>query len=317
MAFQRAGFGSLRWHNRCRLASIPLDAQRRAILHVVIPVPVTPVERQITLRDGFRLALRVWTQRSAVRGTVVIAHGLGEHSGRYQQLAKDLGDAGWEVHAADYRGHGRSGGTRGTIPRPESIRDDILESLAFARATSASPVVLLGHSMGGAMAAWAIAHDRGAADALVLSSPALRTDLSIVQKLLMHTMRRLQPDMVVGNGLDAKYISHDPAVVAAYRNDPLVHDRVSPRLAHAIVTAGDAVRAAASGWTTPTIILYSGDDRLVNSRGSAEFAVAAPASIVTLRRYDRMYHEIFNEPQREEPVHALLEWLTLRVSATR
>ena len=292
-------------------------AHHRVILHVVIPVPVTPVERQITLRDGFRLALRVWTPANIARGTVVIAHGLGEHAGRYQQLARDLGDSGWHVHAADYRGHGRSGGARGTLPREESIRDDILESLAFARATAASPVVLFGHSMGGAMAAWAIAHNPAAADALVLSSPALRTDMSGVQKLLMNTMRHLRPDMVVGNGLNPKYLSHDPAVVEAYRNDPFVHDRVSPRLAHAIVTAGEVARSAAPRWITPTLILYAADDRLVNSRGSAEFAAAAPASLVTLRRYDTLYHEIFNEPQRAEPLHALLEWLRLRVSANR
>ena len=280
-------------------------------------MPVTPVERQITLRDGFRLALRVWTPSDIPRGTVVIAHGLGEHAGRYQRLARDLGDAGWEVHAADCRGHGRSGGARGVLPHAESIRDDIIESLAFARATAASPVVLLGHSMGGAMAAWALAHAPNAADALVMSSPALRAELSVVQKLLMNTMRHIQPNMIVGNGLDPKYLSHDASVVTAYQNDPLVHDRVSPRLAHAIVTAGDVAREAAPRWTMPTLVLYAGDDRIVNPRGSAEFAAAAPTSVVTLRRYDKLYHEIFNEPERAEPIRALVDWLGKRSAPKR
>lgn len=275
-------------------------------------MPVTPVERSVTLRDGFRLALRVWTPADIARGTVVIVHGLGEHAGRYQQLARDLGDAGWEVHAADYRGHGRSGGARGVIPAPESFRDDILESLAYARATSASPVILLGHSMGAAMAAWAVAHQPTAADALVLSSPALRADLTIVQQLLMVTMGRIKPNMVVGNGLDANFLSHDAAVVAAYVNDPLVHDRVSPRLAQAIITAGDVARAAAPRWATPTLLLYAGADRLVNPIGSREFAAAAPAAIVTAQRFDALYHEIFNEIGREAPVRALLDWLSQR-----
>ena len=280
-------------------------------------MPVTPYEHQLTLPDGFRLAVRVWTPIDTPRGTVVIAHGLGEHSGRYKQLARDLGDAGWEVHATDHRGHGHSPGNRGTVPHPETIRDDILASLTFARAKAPHPIVLLGHSMGGTMAAWAIAHDPKAADALVLSSPALRTDLSPLQQLMLTATHRLLPDITVSNGLDVGYISHDPAVVAAYRDDPLVHERVSPRLAQAIITGGEIARAAAPQWTTPTLILYSGIDRLVNPRGSAEFAAAAPTSIVTLRRYDNLYHEIFNEPQRDEPLRALLEWLRARANAAR
>lgn len=279
-------------------------------------MPVTPVERSISLRDGFRLALRAWTpgDTERARGTVVIAHGLGEHAGRYLPLAHDLATAGWEVHASDHRGHGRSVGARGVIPSRESIRDDILESLVYAQATASRPVILLGHSMGGAMAAWAIAHHPKAADALVLSSPAFRTDLSAIQRLLMSTIGRLQPDFAVSNGLDAKYISHDPSVVADYRNDPLVHDRVSPRLAQAIITAGDVVRAAAPTWSTPTLLLFAGDDRLVNPSGSMEFAQSAPESVVTALRFDTLYHEIFNEIGREAPVKALLDWLRVRAA---
>ncbi|MBC7843006.1 MAG: lysophospholipase [Gemmatimonadaceae bacterium] len=280
-------------------------------------VPVTPVERSITLRDGFRLALRVWTPGEGTRrrGTIVIAHGLGEHAGRYAQLAHDLAEVGWEVHAADHRGHGRSIGPRGVIPAQESIRDDLLESLVYARSTAMRPVILLGHSMGGAMAAWAIAHQPKAADALVLSSPALRADLSSIQRLLISTIGRVHPDMIVTNGLDANYISHDPAVVKAYRDDPLVHDRVSPRLAQAIITAGDVVRAAAATWSTPTLLLFAGADRLVNPGGSLDFAQAAPESIVTALRFDTLYHEIFNEIGREAPLRALLDWLTSRATA--
>ena len=237
-------------------------------------VPITPYERRITLPDGFRLAMRVWTPIDIPRGNVVIAHGLGEHAGRYGKLASDLGDAGWEVHAADHRGHGYSPGERGAIPHPESIRDDIRASLTFARATSPHPTVLLGHSMGGAMAAWAVAHDPSCADALVLSSPALRTVLSAGQQLMLNTIGRLFPDLTVGNGLDADYLSHDAAVVAAYRNDPLVHDRISSRLARSIITAGEVTLAAAPAWRLPTIVLYAGADRIVNPRGSAEFAAA-------------------------------------------
>ncbi len=283
-------------------------------------MPVTPVERQIMLRDGFRLALRVWAPSELPLGTVVIAHGLGEHAGRYQQLARALSDAGWEVHAADQRGHGRSPGARGVIPATETMRDDILESLNFARATSARseralPIVLLGHSMGGAFAAWAVAHRPEAADALILSSPALLADLSLMQRVMMNTMRHLAPDIAVGNGLNPKYISRDPAVVTAYVNDPLVHDRVSSRLAHAIVTAGETVRGAAERWTTPTLLLYAGADRLVNPRGSEAFASKVPQSMLTARRFDSAYHEIFNEPDRQAAVDNVMAWLRQRAAS--
>jgi alpha-beta hydrolase superfamily lysophospholipase len=166
--------------------------------------------------------------------------------------------------------------------------------------------------MGGAMAAWAIAHQPAAADALILSSPALLTDLSPVQKFLMHTMRRIAPDLAIGNGLEARYISHDRMVVSAYTSDPLVHDRVTARLAHAIVTAGETARAAAPRWTVPTLLLYAGDDRLVNPLGSQEFASSAPPSVVAAQRFDGLYHEIFNETARAAPVRVLLDWLRAR-----
>ncbi len=275
---------------------------------------VTSVERQITLRDGFRLALHVWTPAEPALGTVVIAHGLGEHAGRYEHLGGVLSDAGWAVHAADHRGHGHSGGAKGAVPATETIRDDILETLRFARTSaphteSPRPVVLLGHSMGGAFAAWAIAHRPNAADALILSSPAFRTDLSVMQMMLMNTMRHVAPDLVVGNGLNPRFISRDPAVVAAYIADPLVHDRVSSRLAHAILTAGSAAREAAPRWTTPTLLVYAGADRLVDPRGSDEFAALLPSSVVTTQRFEFSYHEIFNEPDRQVAVATVVRWL--------
>ncbi len=269
----------------------------------------TPVERQITLRDGVRLALRVWSGPNSGRGTVVIAHGLGEHAGRYEQLAGELIQDGWQVHAADHRGHGRSSGARGAVPAAETIRDDIIEMLHFARATGVAPIVLLGHSMGGAFAAWAVAHEPGAADALTLSSPALQTDLTGLQRIMMSTMLRLSPNASIANGLDVNYLSHDRAVVDAYIADPLVHDRVSARLASAIVTAGETVRAMAARWSTPTLLLYAGGDKIVNPAGAEQFAAAAPSGVVRTKRFDALYHEIFNEKGRAEPVAVLRAWL--------
>ena len=264
----------------------------------------------LPLRDGSALVQRSWQPDGAPRGTIVIVHGLGEHSGRYAPLAAELTADGWAVRAVDLRGHGRSPGPRGAIPTPTAMRDDILDALAAARQASPQlPLILLGHSMGGAFAAEAMAHEPTAADALVLSSPALKADLSVVQLALMNTLRHIAPTLAIANGLNATHLSHDAAVVAAYNADPLVHDRVSAGLAHAIMTAGATARAAAPRWVVPTLLLYAGDDRIVNPRGSREFAAAAPRELVTVHPYDGLWHEIFNETERAGPVAALRHWL--------
>jgi alpha-beta hydrolase superfamily lysophospholipase len=262
------------------------------------------------MQDGVELTQTIWPADGTAIGTVVVVHGLGEYSGRYSALAADLCNAGWEVHATDLRGHGRSPGARGSIPSATAMQDDIRAMAQFARTTTPGPVIVLGHSMGGAFAAAALARQPTLADGLVMSSPALRADLSVVQRILMTTMLQLGPNIAVNNGLDPNYLSHDRAVVDAYTSDPLVHDRVSSRLAHAILTAGEQVRAAASTWCVPTLLLYSGDDHLVNASGSDAFAAAAPPALVTTRRFDRLYHETFNETERAEPVATLLTWLT-------
>lgn len=267
-------------------------------------------------RDDIALELHRWTPDGQPRGTIVITHGLGEHGGRYAPLAADLTAKGWEVTAFDHRGHGASPGPRGAIPGPLAIRHDILDALTAARRDMRrGALVLLGHSMGGAFAADAIASAPDAADALVLSSPALRADLTAVQHLLMRIMGTLGPSVAIGNGLDAAFLSHDPQVVAAYRSDPLVHDRVTARLAQAMMTAGATALAAAPQWRTPTLLLWAGADRLVNPAGSAAFAAAAPGSVVQSQVFEPLYHEIFNERDRARPVAALLDWLAALPSA--
>ncbi len=141
----------------------------------------------------------------------------------------------------------------------------------------------------------------------MLSSPALDPGLNPVQKLLVAVLPALFPKLRVGNGLDARLISHDPAVVAAYQSDPLVHDRIAARLARFIADDSAAVRAAAPGWALPTLLLYAGADKLVNPAGSRAFAAAAPAQVLSSQCFESLYHEIFNEaePGRSQVLAAL------------
>jgi alpha-beta hydrolase superfamily lysophospholipase len=146
-------------------------------------------------------------------------------------------------------------------------------------------------------------------DALVLSSPALDPGLNAVQKLLLAVVPALAPQLAVHNGLKPAWISRDPAVVQAYVNDPLVHDRITGRLARFIADAGLDVLAAAPRWTVPTLLMWAGADRCVAPRGSAQFAATAPAAVLSAREWPGLAHEIFNEPEQAEVLAALSQWL--------
>jgi alpha-beta hydrolase superfamily lysophospholipase len=146
---------------------------------------------------------------------------------------------------------------------------------------------------------------------LILTSPALATFIPIKDRVAVRVLRWLAPNLPRRNGLDASKVSHDAGVVDAYRADPLVHDRVTPRLVQAILDAGRGVLARAPQWRVPTLLLWAGDDRLVDPRGSAAFAAAAPAEVVEAHAFPGLYHEILNEaePARGEVFAALHSWL--------
>jgi alpha-beta hydrolase superfamily lysophospholipase len=254
----------------------------------------------------------------AASAHVLLVHGLGEHIGRYAALVDRLVHAGCAVTAYDQRGHGQSGGPRGRIPRDDALLADLAWVIDHVRSTlpPACPIVLLGHSMGGTVVARFVAEGLAGNPApwyrqvqgLVVSSPAWAADLGPLQRLLLGLGRAL-PDAPAGNGLKPAWISRDPAVVRAYAEDPLVHDRITPRLARFILDAGRQVVALAPRWTVPTLLMWAGADRCVAPRGAAAFAAAAPAGVVRSRCFEGLYHEIFNEPEREAVFAELLAWL--------
>jgi alpha-beta hydrolase superfamily lysophospholipase len=125
----------------------------------------------------------------------------------------------------------------------------------------------------------------------------------------------LAPNLAVGNGLKSEWIARDPAVVAAYDADPLVHDRVTPRLVRFIVDGGEFVRARAPHWQMPTLLMWAGADRCVAPRGSAAFAAGAPAALVKSREFKPMAHEIFNDPEKQQVFDTLAAWLVPRAAA--
>lgn len=266
--------------------------------------------------DGDNVVIQDWPLEPGVtaRGTVVIVHGLGEHAGRYDHVARQLNSWGFAARGYDQVGHGESGGLPGSLPTDTRLLDDLADIVDSTRARMApgTPLILLGHSMGGLVAGRFVSLGIRPVDALVMSSPALNPGLNAFQKLLVAVLPKLVPNLRVGNGLNASYISHDPAVVAAYQADKLVHDRISARLAQFIAKAGPATVALAPQWKVPTLLMYAGADHLINPQGSRDFAAAAPATVVTTKCFDMLYHEIFNELDATEVFATLRQWLAQR-----
>ena len=266
--------------------------------------------------DGDNLAVQDWPLEPGqpLRGVVIVVHGLGEHAGRYDHVARRLNHWGFAVRGYDQYGHGESGGPRGGLTSDARLLDDLTDIVDSTRLRmkKGTPLILLGHSMGGLVAALYVAKAIRNVDALVLSSPALDPGLNAFQKFLLGILPKIAPNLRVGNGLNVSLISHDPAVVEDYRNDHLIHDRISVRLGRFIADAGVEVRAAAAAWKVPTLLLYAGADALVNPKGSREFSASASSAVVTTRCFDALYHEIFNELDAEPVFAELKAWLAAR-----
>jgi alpha-beta hydrolase superfamily lysophospholipase len=270
----------------------------------------------LTAGDGENIAIHDWPlpdvwPDQAILGTVIIVHGLGEHAFRYAHVAERFNRTGYHVRAYDQYGHGESGGKRGAIPTDMRLVDDLADVVDDSRRSmrDGQKLYLLGHSMGGVVVASFARQQLRPVDGIILSSPALDPGLSAVQKFLLATLPRLAPNLRVDNGLEVSKISRDPLVVKAYQSDTNVHRKVSGRLARFIAQEGARCIAAASDWRTPTLLLYAGSDALVSPNGSRTFAANAHARYVKAQCFDPMYHEIFNDTEREQVFAAALSWL--------
>ncbi len=257
---------------------------------------------------------RVWCAERP-RALIAIVHGLGEHSGRYGALAADLVKGRFTCVSLDLPGHGETSGPRGDIPSWDKLRDQIVPAMFTATRGLPDqpmelPVVLLGHSMGGLIALdYALAHPKGLS-ALVLSAPALRTAIPPWWKLAMANVARVAtPSGGFPNGLDPEGLSRDPEVVKAYRDDPLVHDRISPRTYFAFMEAAQRCRLNIRNLQVPTLMFTGMADRLVDPKGALEAAGAAPHDMMRFVTWSEAYHESMNDHGREKVIKDILAWL--------
>lgn len=266
--------------------------------------------------DGETIFHRSWAPDGDARATVLLVHGLGEHSGRYDHVARALVDAGYAVHALDHRGHGRSTGKRAYVRSYDELLRDLHQ---FRRLVVDHhpdlPLVVLGHSMGGNIAMGYVLGNQDGIAGLVVSGPALRAgdEFSAFQLKLLGLVARVAPGLRP-QGLSADAISRDPEVVRAYRDDPLVHTgKISAGLGAALVGAMESFPDRYADLRLPILVLHGTDDQLADVGGSRELEARATNADLTAHYYDGLYHEVFNEPERERVLADLIAWLDSHV----
>ncbi|WP_458068609.1 alpha/beta hydrolase [Rhodanobacter sp. BL-MT-08] len=263
------------------------------------------------MADGLALRLRRWPLADAKRA-VLIVHGLGEHSGRYVHVAAWSRQRGFDVLSYDQRGHGETPGPRGALKHEDDLLNDLTAVYNEYATKHARAPLLLGHSMGGLVAARTVLDGRIKPGAMMLTSPALRSWSGAGMRKLAHVLASLLPNLPLSNGLKVDNLSHDSAVIEAYRNDPLVFSQITPRLANFILSAGEASIADAGKLPVPTLLLVAGADKLVDPAGSTAFASAAASTgQLTTRHFAALYHELMNEaePARTQVMKQMGDWL--------
>ncbi|MBC7248758.1 MAG: lysophospholipase [Anaerolineae bacterium] len=260
---------------------------------------------------------RGWEPEGDPRAVLVVAHGYAEHSGRYTHVADYFVGQGYVVYALDHRGHGESAGRRGYFERFQFLVDDLDKFVTVVRAIGGvGPLFLVGHSMGGLLAtAYTIQHpDR--VDGLVLSGPWFRPSegVSPLLQALSGVVARLFPGMGVTR-LAATAISRDPEVVACYDSDPLNYRGQVPACVcvEMLRTARQVLRDA-HAITCPVLIMHGTEDKLADPAASRELYESISSQDKTLKLWDGLYHEIFNEPEKDQVLAFMRDWLAQRTS---
>ncbi len=250
------------------------------------------------------------------RGRMVLAHGMGEHSGRYAHVISRITGTGVSVWAPDHRGHGRSTGKRGHIDSFDQYISDLDQMVAIARKDMPPglPFFMLGHSLGGLMAlSWAETRAEKT-DRIIASSPGLRPAVKVplIKGALGRIMSRIYPSLTFDNELDSTALSHDPDVISGYDHDPLVHRRISARMFTEMISEMEHTTRRAAMITNPLLMQVAGADRLVDPALSVSFFEDVASTDKRLHLYDPLFHEIYNESaaDRAEVLNDLQNWIS-------
>jgi alpha-beta hydrolase superfamily lysophospholipase len=268
-------------------------------------------ELWFTGASGLRLFARSWRPAGVARAVIVLVHGYAEHSGRYDHVGETLARAGYAVHAYDQRGHGRSEGERALVRSIDEYLDDL--DLCVARMREAEgrlPLFIVGHSMGGGIVALHAIERRPGVRGVVLSGAAVMGGESRgIRARILLALSRFLPKLPLVK-LDAASVSRDPEVVRLYDADPLNYrGRMKLGLAASMMRAGQRIARGLHSLDVPLLIMHGTKDSLVASSASVRLHDGAASTDKTLLLYDGLYHEIFNEPERDRVLGDVVRWM--------
>jgi len=277
------------------------------------PMIPTSEADDVGTRDGIALRIRHWPVGSGEPwASLLLVHGLAEHSGRYERVGAQLAAAGIDSFAFDLRGFGGSGGPRASIERWSQLHDDLEERLVAVRSIALGrPLVLYGHSLGGLIALGYVLDGRAMPDLLVLSAPAISATVPAWQRALVGSLRRIAPGMLLSNRLEGGVLSRDPTVAARYFADPLNQHKSTVGFAHAAFAEQRRVSSALDRLSVPTLVVHGGSDQLVPTETSR---VLEGRPGVTRRVYPELRHECHNEPEGPQVVNDIVGWVRERAA---
>ena len=275
---------------------------------------MTYVEETVTAHDGLRLFVRR-RDVSGARAEIAIVHGFGEHSGRYDQLCKHLNAHRYSVTAYDHRGHGLSDGLPGHVEAFKEYEDDLDRILGAIRdRAEGRPIFLVAHSMGGLVALRYLAARSSDCNGAVISAPliGLGSPVPLHTVIVGRVAARLAPHYRLDNKIDPAILSRDPEVGKAYASDPLVNRKVSARWFAEATRAMEEVNEWAPRIKTPLIVMHGTKDRLASVDSTTRLFERIASSDKELVIYPGFYHELFNEPEKQQIYDRVTEWLDKR-----
>lgn len=264
-------------------------------------------------KDDLKLFGRIWMSPSPTpKGLVFLVHGLGEHSGRYADLADTFNQQGYHLAAFDLRGHGLSQGKRGHTPSYEHLLDDIEIFIkeTQTRLPNKLPSFIYGHSLGGNLVLNFGLRRAADVSGYIATAPLIETAFEPPKAKLLaaRVLSRILPTLTMKNGLEKPALSRDKAIVEAYESDPYVHDKLSARLGFTMLESGKYAAEHAADWKPKLLLMHGAADRICSCPASKAFAGAAGDN-VDLVLWERGYHELHNDLEKEEVIAAMLQWL--------
>ncbi|MGD2101641.1 MAG: lysophospholipase [Acidimicrobiia bacterium] len=253
--------------------------------------------------------VRDWEPEGSPRAHIVLVHGLGEHSGRYERMGSAFAEAGFWVRAFDLVGGGGSGGRRWHIDDWAKYHDQLEPHVVWAR-DQGGPLILMGHSLGGLIALGYLCSDRPQPDLAVLSAPALAGGAAW-QRALTPVLAKIAPTLALANGVKGEHLSRDPSVAEAYFADPLVITKATVGFAAEAFDEIDRVKGELGRLSLPTLVIHGGDDQLVPTPSSEPLG---ELENVERKVYEGLRHETFNEPEGPEVVADLIAWIETQIT---